>query len=601
MHFDTWPNLLAAFAYSVEQRGDKPFLWSKKDGTYRAQTWNEVRREVSRLYRGLKALGIKKGDRVAIVADNRPKWLIADLAIISCGGITVPAYTTNTVDDHLHILKNSGAKAVFVADQHLARNLLPAAHTAPSVGLVIAMEPIKIGQDIGPTVHQWEDVLAMGDEKPDDFDEVPGRLTRTDTACIIHTSGTGGAPKGVMLSHGAILCNAMGGVALFEDVITYGEEVFLSFLPLSHAYEHTAGQFLPIGIGAQIYYAEGVESLVANMAEARPTIMTAVPRLYESMLQRVRSAIKRQGGKKEALFNKAVELGSKKYEKPGSLTLWERIQDAALDRLVRRKVRARFGGRLKFFVSGGAPLNYEVGLFFTALGVTLLQGYGQTESAPVVSCNPLGKVKLHTVGPPLKGVEVRIAEDGEICLRGELVMQGYWNDPESTARTIQDGWLHTGDVGLLDEDGYIQITDRKKDLIVNSGGDNVSPTRVEGFLTLQPEIAQAMVYGDKRPYLVALIVPDPDFLATWSKANDKPNDLAALADDPDLRQVISGAIDRVNKEMSQIEKVRRFVLATESFTVDNNMMTPTLKIRRHIIRDAYGTQLERLYGGKSGN
>jgi len=400
----------------------------------------------------------------------------------------------------------------------------------------------------------------------------------------------------VMLSHGALISNCAGSYHSFRDHIEIDKEVFLCFLPLSHAYEHTAGQFLPIALGAEIYYAEGVEALVANMAEARPTIMTAVPRLYETMLQRIRTHIKRTGGIAEKLFARAVELGGKKYETPDRLTLVERVTDRVLDILVRRKVRRRFGGRLKFFVSGGAPLNHDVGLFFTALGVRLLQGYGQTEASPVISCNPFDRIKLHTVGPPVDGVEVRIAQDGEILVRGELVMQGYWNDPEATAATVQDGWLHTGDVGQFDEDGYIQITDRKKDLIVNSGGENVSPQRVEGFLTLQSEISQAMVHGDRRPYLVALIVPDPDAAAEWAKTNGKPSDLATLVDDDAFRTAIGAVVEKVNGELSTIERMRRFILAPDPFTVENAMMTPTLKIRRHVIREQFGTRLDELYG-----
>ncbi|MCP4327714.1 MAG: long-chain fatty acid--CoA ligase [Alphaproteobacteria bacterium] len=596
MSFEQAPNLLSLLLDSVGRLGDRPFLWSKRDGNYSPQSWIEVRDEISNIYRGLKAIGIEPGDRVALVAENQPKWLIADCAIMACGAITVPAYTTNTVEDHLHILNNSGAKAVFVSDRKLARALLPAAHTAQSVDSVISMEPLELHQDIGPTVFGWDEIKAKGAAQPDDLSDAVGRIERTDTCCIIHTSGTGGSPKGVMLSHGAVISNCDGAFNIFKKHVAIDSEVFLCFLPLSHAYEHTAGQFLPICIGAQIYYAEGVESLVANMAEARPTIMTAVPRLYETILQRIRTQLKRSGGVKERLFERAVILGSKRYENADGLTLLERIVDNILDLLVRKKVRERFGGRLKFFVSGGAPLNYEVGRFFTALGVRLLQGYGQTEAAPIVSCNPVEKLKLHTVGPPLTGVEVRTADDGEILIRGELVMQGYWNDPESTAATIRDDWLHTGDVGRIDEDGYIQVTDRKKDLIVNSGGDNVSPQRVEGFLTLQPEISQAMVYGDRRPYLVALIVPESEIVESWSKANGMPADLAVLADDPGFRDVVAAAIDRVNGEMSSIEKVRRFLIAPDPFTVENNMMTPTLKIRRHVVRAEYGPQLDALYG-----
>jgi len=313
------------------------------------------------------------------------------------------------------------------------------------------------------------------------------------------------------------------------------------------------------------------------------------------MHHRIRAGIKRQGGLKQKLFDKTVAIGRKRYEDPKSLTLGERLLDLVLDRLVRAKVRARFGGRLKFLVSGGAPLNYEVGVFFLALGVTLLQGYGQTECAPVASCNPLEKIKLKTVGPPLKGVEARLAEDGELLLRGELVMQGYWNHPEATAETIKDGWLHTGDIATIDEDGYISITDRKKDLIVNSGGDNISPQRIEGLLTLQPEIAQAMVHGDNRPYLVALLVPERDFIETWARDHDRPTDAAVLADDSQFHSALKTVVERVNKELSTIEKVRRFRIAAEPFSVENNMMTPTLKIRRHVIRQEYGPDLDRLY------
>ena len=333
------------------------------------------------------------------------------------------------------------------------------------------------------------------------------------------------------------------------------------------------------------------------MQEVRPTIMTAVPRLYESMRARILRGLEQQPASRQRLFFKAVELGLKRKHEPESLNLGERILDKLLNRLVRRKVKARFGGRLKALVSGGAPLNVEVGEFFEALGLRLLQGYGQTEAAPVISCNPPFAVKMHTVGRPLDGVDLRIAEDGEILVRGELVMQGYWQNPEATAETIRDGWLHTGDVGVLDEDGYLEITDRKKDIIVNSGGDNVSPQRVEGFLTLRAEISQAMVYGDKRPYLVGLIVPDEEFIASWleEKGRTDEADLAALAEDAEFRKAIGTAIEEVNKTLSQVERVRRFMIAKEPFTIENSLMTPSMKIRRNELKRLYGAELDGLY------
>jgi long-chain acyl-CoA synthetase len=350
----------------------------------------------------------------------------------------------------------------------------------------------------------------------------------------------------------------------------------------------------PIGLGAQIYYSEGLEKLASNIEEVRPTLMIVVPRLFEVLRQRILKNIEKQGKLTNYLMSRALDIGAK--EAAGSVPLWDRPMDFILGRTLRPKVAARFGGRIKAMVSGGAPLNPDVGIFFQSVGLTLLQGYGQTEAAPVISCNrPRAGVRMDTDGPPLKNTEVKIAEDGEILVRGELVMKGYWRNQAMTERTIVDGWLHTGDVGHLDEAGRIVITDRKKDLIILDKGDNVAPQRVEGMLTLQPEIVQAMVAGDRRPYVVGLIVPDPEWSAEWAKANGKPNDPATLRDDADYIRALSAAVDRVNADLSVIEKVRRFVLADEAFTVENQQLTPSIKIRRHVIKQLYGERLDALY------
>ncbi|MBM3533106.1 MAG: long-chain fatty acid--CoA ligase [Alphaproteobacteria bacterium] len=590
-------NLPLLFFERARAHGDKPFLWRKVDGIYRSLSWAEAARQANLLSRALRARGLQAGDRVALISENRPEWLIADVAVMAAGGITVPAYTTNTVDDHRYILDNSGAKAVIVSTAKLAQRVVPAAARAPSVEFLVAME--SLSEPPRPPIRwaAWETMLSEGEKQPDDIEATAAIRKRGDTSCIIYTSGTGGAPKGVMLSHGAILCNCQGAIEVLKP-LGLDDNVFLSFLPLSHAYEHSGGQFFPIAIGAQIYYAEGADTLVANLAEAKPTIVTAVPRLYEVMHGRIAKAMEKMPGLRRKLFERALTLGKKAYEHPGSLTLGERIENKILDILVRKKAAQRFGGRLKAFVSGGAPLNYEVGLFFTALGVRLLQGYGQTEAAPVISVNPVDRIKLHTVGPPMHKVEVKLAEDGEILVRGELLMQGYWGDPEATARTIRDGWLYTADVGRIDQDGYIEITDRKRDLIVVSGGDNVSPQKVEGFLTLEPEIGQAMAVGDKRPFIVALLIPDKDWAFGWAKEKGKPEDLVQLVGDKDFRSAISAAVDRVNRRLSAVERVRQFILSAEPFSLENEMMTPTLKIRRHVIRKTYGTKLDALYEGR---
>jgi long-chain acyl-CoA synthetase len=352
----------------------------------------------------------------------------------------------------------------------------------------------------------------------------------------------------------------------------------------------------PISIGAQIYFAEGAETLAANMLEARPTIMTAVPRLYETLHQRIRLGVDRKGRISRKMFDRAVAIGRKRLLAKRT-SLGERLSDPLLDRVVRAKVRERFGGRLKAMVSGGAPLSPEIGQFFLALGVTLLQGYGQTEAGPVISCNLPARIKIDTVGPPLDGVRLRIAEDGEILVAGDNVMKGYWNDPDGTANALEAGWLHTGDVGTIDEDGYLLITDRKRDFIKNSGGEMISPARIEGYLTLEPEISQVMVFGDRRPYLVAVVVPDPEFVAAYADG-EVPADMNALAADPGFTKAISAAVNRVNVTLPPSERVRRFVVAAEAFTIANGQMTPTLKIKRHVIRERYGAALDALYHGK---
>ena len=590
-------NLPLLFFQQARKYGDKPFLWRKVEGTYQPISWTEAARQANLLSRALRARGLQTGDRVCLISENRPEWLIADVAIMAAGGITVPAYTTNTVDDHRYILDNSGAKAVIVSTAKLAQRLVPAASRAPSVEFLVAME--SLGEPPRPPIRWavWDQMLTEGEAQPDDVEQLAATRKRSDTSCVIYTSGTGGAPRGVMLSHGAILCNCQGAIEVLKP-LGLEDNIFLSFLPLSHAYEHSGGQFFPITIGAQIYYAEGADTLVQNLAEVRPTIVTAVPRLYEVMHGRIAKGLEKMPAFRRKLFEKALALGRKQYEHPGTLSFMERIENKVLDALVRKKVAARFGGRLKAFVSGGAPLNYEVGLFFTALGVRLLQGYGQTEAAPVIAVNPVDRIKLHTVGPAMHGVEVKLAEDGEILVRGELVMQGYWGDPEATARTVKDGWLYTADIGRMDEDGYIEITDRKRDLIVVSGGDNVSPQKVEGFLTLEPEIGQAMVIGDKRPFIVALLVPDKEWALAWAKEKGKPEDLGQLVGDKEFRAAISSAVDRVNRRLSVIERVRQFILSAEAFSLENEMMTPTLKIRRHVIRKTYGAKLDALYEGR---
>ncbi|HNJ47356.1 MAG TPA: AMP-binding protein, partial [Novosphingobium sp.] len=350
------------------------------------------------------------------------------------------------------------------------------------------------------------------------------------------------------------------------------------------------------GVGAQIYYAEGLEKLASNIEEVRPTVMVVVPRLFEVLRARIMKQIEKQGKLANYMMTRAMGIGSLKAQ--GRKRLRDKPMNLLIDKALRPKIRAKFGGRMKAMVSGGAPLNPDIGVFFDAMGLTLLQGYGQTEAGPVVACNrPAAGLKMDTVGPPLHGVEVKIAEDGEILVRGELVMLGYWRNEAETARALVDGWLHTGDIGHIDEAGRLVITDRKKDMIVNDKGDNISPQKIEGMLTLQAEIAQAMVVGDRRPYVVGLIVPDAEWALEWAQANDEKFDLSALQDLPAFRSAVRAAIDRVNQDLSVIEKVRQFAFADEAFGIENEEMTPSLKIRRHKLKERYGERLDGLYKG----
>ena len=594
--FDASTNLVELFLKRADERADKPFLTARRDGEWRSISYAEAANQVCLLAEALRGLGLGDGDRVVLVSENRPEWALADLAIMAAGCITTPAYITNTERDHAHVLENSGARAVIVSDRKLARALMPAVVRTGVAEHVIGIEPLRQSQG-NFQVHAWADLL-QGDASAARraVDARIAGIDRQDPACIIYTSGTSGAPRGVLLSHGAILCNVDGAARVLSGDFGWGDERFLSFLPLSHALEHTAGLYLPIGLGAEIWFAEGLDKLASNIEECRPTFMVVVPRLFEMLRGRIVKQVEKQGRLANFLLDRALSLAERKAAGKHRLTDWavERLLDVTL----RPKICGRFGGEMKALVSGGAPLNPEVGAFFESMGLVMLQGYGQTESAPVVSCNyPSAGIKLDTVGPPLRGVEVRIAEDGEILVRGELVMLGYWRNPEETAKTIVDGWLHTGDIGHLDEAGRIVITDRKKDIIVNDKGDNIAPQKLEGMLTLQPEIAQAMVSGDKRPYIVALVVPDVEWACEWAQANGEKFDVAALQQLPAYRAAVRAAIDRVNADLSVTEKIRQFAFADAPFSIDNAMMTPSLKIRRGPIRERYGDRLEALYKG----
>jgi long-chain acyl-CoA synthetase len=573
-------HLTGQFLAKAKQMGDAPLFFDKLDGHWQAVSYEEAAARVSALAHNLQRMGLEQGERVILCAENSSSWAICDLAILAAGGIVVPAYTTHTPRDHIHQLEDSGASFIICSDSKAGARLMEVAKNKKQIKAAIILshpgqtaKNSPLQQSAAFPIHPVEEIWQPTKAK---LSIVGGGQ---ETCCIIYTSGTGGQPKGVMLSHSSIQANIDAAYALLEEGQAAKEAVFLSLLPLSHAYEHTAGLHLPVQIGAQIYYCEGSDKIAANLAEVRPTLMTAVPRLYEVLHDRITKGVEAKGGLSATLFHKAVQLGSKKW-RGERLGFGERMFDRILDKLVRKKVAMRFGGRLKYFVSGGAALNPEIGRFFLGLGVNILQGYGQTEASPLISANRPGDIRIETVGPSVSGVEVKCSAEGELLARGACIMNGYWQNEETTADTLRNGWLHTSDLAEISEDGFITITGRKKDMIVNSGGDNIAPSRVEAEFLVQPEIAQIMVAGDKRPWLAAIIVPSPEIDAL-----------------PETEKfgLIKQAVSRANSQLAAFERVRKFILSSHEFTIENNQMTPTLKVRRHIVLSVYQDKLDALY------
>ncbi len=577
-------HLVKRFAEQARRTPDKPLFYEKTDGAWRGFSYAETEAQITRLARYLTALGLRPGDHVVLCGENRVSWAVADLAIMAAGCVVVPAYTTNTADDHAYLISHSEARLVICSGGKVADTLIEVLSAQDTIKDAILMDPPQTDGVVlsGLRLHSLAEIIARPGED-ERLDEVLHDGDENEPCCLIYTSGTGGRPKGVLLTPKSIQANIDAAYTLLAEGGVQDNAVFLSLLPLSHAYEHTAGLHLPVQIAAEVWYCEGRDKISANLAEVRPSLMTAVPRLYEVLHDRITKGVTAKGGLSAKLFWQAVRLGRKKLTGE-RLSAGEALLDKLLERLVRQKVRQRFGGRLAYFVSGGAALNPDIGTFFLSLGVNILQGYGQTEASPLISANRPGGIRIETVGPAVDGVEVKLAGDGELLARGACLMKGYWRNEAATAETIIDGWLHTGDLAAIDKDGYITITGRKKDMIVNSGGDNIAPTRIEGELSVEPEIAQVMVYGDKRPYLVAVIVP---------------SDEVKTLPDTAAEEQLAAAVRRANARLAGFERVRHFLIADEDFTIDNSQMTPTLKVRRHVVAAAYDKRLAALYRGKT--
>ena len=531
--------------------------------------WEETSSSIYKLANVIKE-NIKGGDRCLLVSENRPEWLISDIAIMLANGITVPAYTTYTENDYKYLIEDSEPSIIIISNSMMYQKLKNIIDEKTFIKKVITFDEIN-------EVNSKDKFLNFNNiirKKLEENEKIKNlTLKRNSPACIIYTSGTGGDPKGVILSHGGILNNLEGACEILKPLINK-RPIFLTWLPLSHSYEHTV-QFAQIAVGAKVFYAEKIEKLLDNISEARPTVMTAVPRFYQNLYNKININMKKATGLKAKLIKATVYLGTKKLLNQ-KMSVSEKLMNFIVNSLVRKKIRKQFGGNLKAFVSGGGALDKEIGQFLNAVGLPTLQGYGLTETSPVVSCNPINKIRVETVGPPFKGNEVKIAEDGEILVKGENVMLGYWNKKEETKKILKDGWLYTGDIGEIDKkDGYLKITDRKKDIIVSAGGDNISPAKIENQLSNSVEIEQAMVYGEGKNYLVALIVPNKEFIKNEEKFKE--------------------IVNKINNNLTLVEKIKKFHLLNESFTIENGLLTPTMKVKRNKVILKYKNILENFY------
>ncbi len=560
-------NLLELF-YKQYQKQNKEsiFLQSLKQ-PHKKYSWEDVYLNINKLSEEISKY-IKKGDRCLLVSENRPEWMISDLSIMLSGGITVPAYTTYTERDYEYIIDDCKPAIMIISDKiqyEKIKNIIP---KKEFIKKIIFFENVENNsEELNLNTH---DIFKKNNYNNRNFYDL--KIQRKDMACIIYTSGTQGNPKGVMLSHGGILNNCEGAHELLKTFISKKPK-FLTWLPLSHSYEHTV-QFVQIVVGARVFYAESIDKLIKNMGNCSPEIMTAVPRFYQNLHQKINASFSKARGLKKLLVNKTVQLGKKKLNKQ-KISLIENMINFICEKLVRRKIKNQFGGNLKAFISGGGALDKEIGSFLNAIGLPTLQGYGLTETSPVVSCNSIEEIRVETVGPPFKGNLVKIADDGEILIKGENVMLGYWKNDEETNKVLKNGWLYTGDIGEFDGK-FLKITDRKKDIIITTGGDNISPIKIENDLNKSDFIEQSLVYGDSKPYLVSLIVLSSEYKNT---SNEK----------------IQYEIEKINLNLSRIEKIKKFFIIKDQFSIENSMMTPTLKLKRYKIIQKYQKELEKLF------
>ncbi len=586
---------------TLNQYGSKAALSSKIDEAYQDISYTELGDCVKDFCLGLISLGIQKGERVALLSENCPEWAIGDLAILATGGIAVPMFPTLTPVQVEYIVRDSGAKIICVSNQRQLQKVNAFKGNVPNLERVVCFDSIAEKTDEILTFAQVCDLGKKVENGDSVYQKSRDAVEPDDLATIIYTSGTTGNPKGAMLTHNNFMSNARVCVEILGITHT---DVFLSFLPLAHVFERMAGQYLPLCCGATVAYVESPFTVSKNMKEVRPTVMAGVPRLYEMMHERIIRSVREGSPLNQKIFHWSIGVGEKvsravqQKKKPSLLT---GIQFSLANKLVFKKLQRATGGRLRFFVSGGATLPKSIAEFFHAAGILILEGYGLTETSPVISVNRPEQWKFGTVGPPIPGVEVKIASDGEFLSRGPHIMHGYFNKPEETVEVIDaEGWFHTGDIGVIDADGFLKITDRKKNIIVLSNGKNVAPQPIEGKLTESPYVSQVLLIGDKRKSITALIVLNFEAIREYAREKGiEAPDIATLIETKAIHQLIRSEINRLSVDFADFERVKMFTLLEREFTQEADEMTPTLKLKRRVILEKYKDKIEKMYGGES--
>ncbi|MBN2232582.1 MAG: long-chain fatty acid--CoA ligase [Deltaproteobacteria bacterium] len=597
-------NLVRMFFSRVEQYGDERALMVKRAGRYADISWREWGRRVECVAGGLMARGVQAGARVALLSENRPEWSYADLGILSCGAANVPIYPTSQPRQISYIINNSESAVLFVSTNEQLAKALQVRNDCPSLGLIVSF---TAGADLAPELRvdgvvTLDELAGEGEkwlaENPAVLSALREKIGADDLATVIYTSGTTGDPKGVMLTHDNFYSNC---AAVREIVVVDHHDVCLSHLPLSHVLERMAGYYLMIYGGATIAYAEAIDTVPQNLEEVKPTLMVSVPRLFEKIYDKIMDAAHHATGLKKKLmfwaFGVAERLAAclDVNREPGAGL---RFEQKLAEKLVFTKLTAKLGGRMRFMVSGGAPLPRKIAEFFYGAGCSILEGYGLTETAPVLAVNTLENMRFGTVGLAIPGVSLRIAEDGEILARGPNIAQGYFRNPEATAEAFVNGWFHTGDVGKIDAEGYLSITDRKKDLIVTAGGKNIAPQHLENLLKMDKYISEVMLYGDRKKFISALVVPDYERIEEYALTHDVLyTDVTGLIGDPEIVRQIERRIAKVQDEhdIPPYERVKKFVLMAQDFSMEAGEVTPTLKLRRKIVTSKFQQQLDALY------